>query len=50
MADVQAHDPEKPPIRDQVQPDFPWIHVVIATSLGMAAILGGVIAGLLIRA
>ncbi len=50
MAEVQAQDPEKPPIRDQVQPDFPWVHVIIAASLGLAAILGGVIAGLLVRA
>ncbi|GBD23016.1 hypothetical protein HRbin29_00667 [bacterium HR29] len=47
MAEVHASDPNKPPIRDQVQPDFPWVHIVIAAALGLAAIAGGVVAGLL---
>ncbi len=47
MAEVHASDPNKPPIRDQVQPDFPWVHIVIAAALGLAAIGGGVAAGLL---
>ncbi|MDW8047499.1 MAG: hypothetical protein RMK15_09515 [Chloroflexota bacterium] len=47
MAEAHATDPNKPPIRDQVQPDFPWVHIVIASLLGIAAIVGGVVAGLL---
>lgn len=47
MAEAHVTDPNKPPIRDQVQPDFPWVHVIVAVSLGLLAIGAGVVAGLI---
>lgn len=47
MVEAHTSDPNRPPIRDQVQPDFPWVHIVAATLLGLVAIVGGVVAGLL---